>query len=349
MAAGLIGFLFGIPRVLQQTQQSPSLFDRSDNRLHHSDQRAEAPASAAGYIVNTNLEQISDWLTKIIVGVGLIEFSSISEAGGRLANALRPGFGDQPSSTLVAGATLAFFSTAGFILSYLLTRTYLTSAFKAFDVEEVAAIATSQALIATETREHQQDEQDALALRLATRQLYGETESVPTADLIAALRGASAVVREQLLEQARNRRETNWDWRKFDHDTERRTKTANAHSRTLPVLEALATVMPDDPRVRAELGYALKDDQHPDLNRSLAELTNAIELAQASGRHTNWPLMNRGIVGMRLGLDPKQVLSDLRAARIGNARVQNIVDSDEEIQEWLRNNGLFLQRNSGIG
>src|SRR5215207_3296326 len=48
----LVGFLFGIPRRFQREGSDPAL---------------------GGLVVNTNLEQISDWLTKIIVGVGLVE------------------------------------------------------------------------------------------------------------------------------------------------------------------------------------------------------------------------------------------------------------------------------------
>ncbi len=55
-AAGfLVGFLFGIPRVLQGEDVLPGQQPEYRQR------------------VNTNLEQISDWLTKIIVGLGLVE------------------------------------------------------------------------------------------------------------------------------------------------------------------------------------------------------------------------------------------------------------------------------------
>ncbi len=68
MASGaLLGFLFGIPRSLQADRDAT----REDS----------APLSQ-----NTNLEQISDWLTKILVGVGLVQFGAIGSAAGRLIN-----------------------------------------------------------------------------------------------------------------------------------------------------------------------------------------------------------------------------------------------------------------------
>ena len=50
-AGAFSGFLFGIPRVLQ----SDHLASQESSRV----------------LSNSNLEQISDWLTKILVGVGL--------------------------------------------------------------------------------------------------------------------------------------------------------------------------------------------------------------------------------------------------------------------------------------
>ncbi|MEM9413169.1 MAG: hypothetical protein AAGA30_18820, partial [Planctomycetota bacterium] len=63
--ATVVGFLFGIPKVLQgedlpKTAVAGSVGDR------RYEQR-----------VNTNLEQISDWLTKIIVGLGLVNLGAV--------------------------------------------------------------------------------------------------------------------------------------------------------------------------------------------------------------------------------------------------------------------------------
>src|SRR5215831_2761083 len=60
----LLGFVFGIPRTLQH-DIAPS----PNPGIAEQDQIA--------YQINTNLEQISDWLTKIIIGVGLIELGNI--------------------------------------------------------------------------------------------------------------------------------------------------------------------------------------------------------------------------------------------------------------------------------
>jgi tetratricopeptide (TPR) repeat protein len=69
----VLGFLFGIPRLLQQTGGQQA------------DPRPAAPAamqtrrreSQSLFKTNTSLEEISDWLTKIIVGIGLVQFETI--------------------------------------------------------------------------------------------------------------------------------------------------------------------------------------------------------------------------------------------------------------------------------
>src|SRR5689334_2047890 len=59
----LLGFLFGIPKTLRRNP----------------DPTAGGPLAEGDYQPNTNLEEISDWLTKLIVGIGLVELRRIPE------------------------------------------------------------------------------------------------------------------------------------------------------------------------------------------------------------------------------------------------------------------------------
>jgi len=73
---GLLGFLFGIPRVLaSQAEQSAGAAS------------GDAPFR---YLPNSNLEQVSDWLTKILIGVGLVELTSLVKSIGLFADTLEP-------------------------------------------------------------------------------------------------------------------------------------------------------------------------------------------------------------------------------------------------------------------
>jgi len=122
-ATGLFaGFLFGIPRSLQIESRS-----RSTN--------ANVAETQSSYAVNTNLEQISDWLTKIIVGVGLVNLTDLPKFVSAGANYVASSFGTDkvPPSIIVLMATYFFIET--FLLGYLWTRLYLAGEFSRAESE----------------------------------------------------------------------------------------------------------------------------------------------------------------------------------------------------------------------
>jgi len=75
---GLVGFLFGIPRSLAGIKTE--------------DDKSQSGA----YRANTNLEEISDWLTKILVGVGLVQFATFAQHFRELVDFMGPAFGSAP-------------------------------------------------------------------------------------------------------------------------------------------------------------------------------------------------------------------------------------------------------------
>ncbi len=113
---GFIGFLFGIPKVVQESTVSEQQDINSNN---YSQQ------------VNTNLEQISDWITKIIVGFGLIQMQKIPDAFQELAEYVASC--SYKISPQFAGSLILFFAIIGFFVGYLLTRLYLAAAFSRAD------------------------------------------------------------------------------------------------------------------------------------------------------------------------------------------------------------------------
>ncbi|MCA1704532.1 MAG: hypothetical protein LC808_15230 [Actinobacteria bacterium] len=73
-------------------------------------------------------------MTKILVGVGLIELGSIGTGLGRLVETLGPALAaDDSTGRVLVGTEIAFFGPFGFLVGYLLTRTYLAQAFDYFD------------------------------------------------------------------------------------------------------------------------------------------------------------------------------------------------------------------------
>jgi hypothetical protein len=84
---------------------------------------------ASGFAGLNLLEQISDWLTKILVGVGLVQFTTLAQHAGELVEFLGPPLGGDPLGESFAAATLVVFGISGFLAFYLVTRIYLPLAF----------------------------------------------------------------------------------------------------------------------------------------------------------------------------------------------------------------------------
>jgi hypothetical protein len=93
-------------------------------------------APVKGLRPNSNIELISDWITKIIVGVSLIEFRKIGafidavsiQLGRSLL--ISPMTQSEADATSFAKALIVYFVLAGAIQGYLLTRLYLTQEFQ---------------------------------------------------------------------------------------------------------------------------------------------------------------------------------------------------------------------------
>jgi hypothetical protein len=119
----LLGFLFGIPKVASQNNEN-------------------AIGDKTFYTVNTSLEQISDWLTKIIIGVGLTQLTNIPSYLHHIAVILIRGIDCKPECSdkdiTVLLAILVFFTIVGFFLGYLFARIFLVKLFRdAEDVEKL--------------------------------------------------------------------------------------------------------------------------------------------------------------------------------------------------------------------
>jgi hypothetical protein len=125
-AGALIGFLFGVPRSVSSDGGEES-----------------APGSLISHIrANTNLEQVSDWLTKILIGATLVQLGKIPSTASRLFGAMAPALGDTSSSAAFAGGIVIYFGVLGFLTGWLATRLYLGEAMRNADVTAKVAAAT---------------------------------------------------------------------------------------------------------------------------------------------------------------------------------------------------------------
>ncbi len=108
VVGAFFGVLFGLPRIQQGAGGGSTQYRQ---------------------VVNGALEQISEWLTKIIVGVGLVELKGLPAWLRGVAAPLRralasTGDGAEP----LALGTVVYFPIVGFLTFYLLTRLFLARA-----------------------------------------------------------------------------------------------------------------------------------------------------------------------------------------------------------------------------
>lgn len=135
---GIIGFLFGIPRLLNRWQRDTRDADDVATR-----QAGGASFSERGLLLsNSNLEEVSDWITKIIVGMTLINLPNVPGWLQRYSDWLAASLGAASSATSAAGVFIAILTVAAclldFLFMYLQTRTSLTLLF--LDVEHMREV-----------------------------------------------------------------------------------------------------------------------------------------------------------------------------------------------------------------
>ena len=106
MALGvLLGLLFGVP---------------------HAGDKPTTDSSKWRLVPNTSLDQISDWLTKILVGVGLTQLFDLTSRIQSLANYLAPAFGSADSSAPFATAVVLSSAAIGFMAGFVWTKLILS-------------------------------------------------------------------------------------------------------------------------------------------------------------------------------------------------------------------------------
>lgn len=152
----LLGFLFGIPRYVSSGEfrlsQKPSVPvaprggtvpSSSTAQVasggtvtaapdQPSDQENVGAADSTGrpssaFTPSTNLAEVSDWLTKLLLGAGLVQLTHLGAPVASLINSVAAGIEGgttaEPSgsATVLAGAILITYAVLGFLVGYVLT------------------------------------------------------------------------------------------------------------------------------------------------------------------------------------------------------------------------------------
>jgi len=179
-AAGyVVGLLFSVPKATAGSSHNAS------------DKDAQSSQSARQiYSLNTNLEEVADWLTKIIVGLGLVEAKRIitfmlnasAALGATLASA-EPTL-NQPASQGISMGIILSFPPIGFLLGFFSVRLYVSRALYNVDkaiLQPIDIQAKVTAFVA--------------AANVPKQQAGVETKPADARDAASAVRETSNVVR----------------------------------------------------------------------------------------------------------------------------------------------------------
>jgi hypothetical protein len=314
---GLLGFLFGIPKKLQQDSSSAS-----------NQQKDNDTDKNTAFQQNTNLEQISDWLTKILVGIGLTELGSIPSALQKYSDFAATGLGGFTSSKVFAIALLLYFLICGFLITYLWTRLYLAEAFQQAE----------QAAQGPEANEKiKQLEHDAHADKIVDLQILQPHNAPPIKqeDLDAAINWASDREREAIYNKV-------WDILK-EHPENQKVN---------PILLALIASDPQNYLYHASRAYALAYQISSNPKDVEDEFTTAINLRPPWRKYDDiWIELNRAQYHINQDqnfknnkrsddLTKNNILVDLRSA--ASNPVWKISDWQgwDSINEWISKNKI---------
>jgi len=332
MTGGLLGFLFGIP----YTRDEVASEHKTESDPNRRDSRS------ANYRPNTSLEQIADWLTKILVGVGLVQIQVIPAKLVSLANYVARGLGGTPSSETFALAILVYFSICGFVFGFLWARLYFPGWFR--DADQIQILKEELGEV------KKQLATDAEALAVVEQQLNAKTTDDPQLDeagLAEKMLAASPSARAQMFRHAEA---TSANSKAEDY----KPKLQGA----IRILRALIRIDTDDSfhRNHSALAHALRRKTPRESAASENEFTKAIEIRDKL-RLKGWKSYEFYRAICRIEQDPnfkknlpsesavgKRILDDLKSAYSDNTKWQRWSESSNTdfqlIEKWMKDNNV---------
>jgi hypothetical protein len=328
LSGGLLGFLFGVPHTQGEKGQAGQ---ETAGKSGESQGDAGARSPSTAYRPNTSLEEISDWLTKILVGVGLVQIKAIPGKLVELARYIANGLGGGVQAEAFALTVLIYFSVCGFVFGFLWARLYLVRWFR-----EADAVQNLEEKI---SRLEKRQQSDARALAIVDQLINPQADDAVPSDEEAAkaIKAASVPVKVQIFGQAQ--------------------KAATYHDAdndgVISVLRGLIASDTDDiyHRNHAELSYALRHKKPPDLPEADKEITNAIDIRNKLGKR-GWKHYEFHRARCRIEQEPnydkkaadpafvQKILSDLGVAYSDGEKWQKWCTSDSSVSKWLAVNNI---------
>jgi hypothetical protein len=127
-----VGFLFGLPRARYADQAATAGADGAPPTTGN--------ARPSAFLANTNLVKVSDWLTTIVIGLGLVNLAKLGPAASNLRDALQEPLGGSPNAGVIGVATVIVGLLAGMLLTYLWTSTRVRELFEQTETEAAEGV-----------------------------------------------------------------------------------------------------------------------------------------------------------------------------------------------------------------
>lgn len=248
-----IGFIFGLPRINPHGSHSVESNSYSDTLSE------EESTKRSLYSENSNLENISDWLSKILVGIGLIQLTQVPAYLQQFSDFLEPALSGRQINAGIFGTSVVIFCLLdGFLIGYLWTRCYAPIEFgkKRSDLQNI-------------TNDMRTIRQDFEVHNLVDRILnHDETEKeieLHVDELKRQIWKASDGTKEDIYVLAKEHRQKFWIINKQKMEL------------SIPIFRLLIIANPENHNYYAQLGFALKDKRIPDWKEASEKLTEAIK------------------------------------------------------------------------
>jgi len=312
LAGGLLGFLFGIPHTRDE--------GASTRRNESDEQRESQRDSSTTYRPNTSLEQIADWLTKILVGVGLVQIGVIPGKLVGLANYVARGLGGGSGSDTFALAILIYFSVCGFVFGFLWARLYLPRWFRDADYIEILEQKVSEL--------EKRQAADAKALAIVDKVLNRGPDDPPVneAEVASAIAPASKSVKVQIFRQAEK--------------SSKNTQVDDFDVKLEGVISILNGLIKSDAkdqyhRNHSELAYAFGRKKPPDWEQAENAFTKAIEIRNRLGVK-GWKSYEFQRARCRIEKDQDFINNRASAMGVRDAVLSDLKAAYSDTEKWKR-------------
>ncbi len=307
IAGFLLGFVFAIPRDGNETAGTKAAAVSGGSKDEPSKGKANRVRP------NSNLVEISDWLTKIIVGVGLVELKSLPHKLGALSYYL--GLGLQPAKCdgqpcgtgfIMSGqgaglAIIVFYSAIGFLIGYVWTRLYFARDLeeqiyrleedKAKLEQEKKGLEDDKAKLEQEKKKLEEDKEDLERDKL----IFGVERSMAVKQLDPAM---AMIYIDRALEA---------------HPADGRLILTKAR-----ILKRQAIQKGDSP------------EAHKLLTQAVELASRAVDLLPTMAE----PIYNKACYQARLGVDETAILANLKSAFKLDPKLKRTAQNDDDLERY---------------